>query len=370
MGTPFVTPYATHVMLSRFLWSRRRTGQVGFDERGIALDGALLVPRAQVREAYVVMGGRVHPAVRVRRKGLLPPLDIHLSTVEEGRLALRALGFDGAQAVLDVSVTSPRLGDPRVETRLGFAFLLTLLALFPLLIAIFNTSYQVGMGILAAWGLALAFEIVLLLTPGKLSIGGDGLLFSWFGRKRFLAYRDVLVVHTMQTSVMWNGPVVGVQLVLPDKAVQIVMPEGAETYERIAEAVDAWWRREGSVRNALVHRGSHDARAWLRLLRGIGARATVGYRTATMADELWRTVEDDAAPSDARAGAAAALARALGDDGRARLRAAARKTAQPKLRIAIELAAQGGAEEKDDEALIEALSEIEALPAVAVTRAS
>ncbi len=320
MGTPFVTPYATHVMLSRFLWSRRRTGQVGFDEWGIALDGALLVPRAQVREAYVVMGGRVHPAVRVRRKGLLPPLDIHLSTVEEGRLALRALGFDGAQAVLDVSVTSPRLGDPRVETRLGFAFLLTLLALFPLLIAIFNTPYQVGMGILAVWGLALAFEIVLLPTPGKLPIGGDGLLFSWFGRKRFLAYRDVLVVHTMQTSVMWNGPVVESSSSSPDKAVQIVMPEGAETYERIAEVADAWWRREGSVRNALVHRGSHDAWAWLRPPAGHWrAPATVGYRTATMADDaVGGTVEDDAAPSDARAGVAAALARALGDDGRAR----------------------------------------------------
>lgn len=369
MGTPFASPYATHVEKSLALWRSRLTGRVRMDEQGIWLEDALLVPRDHVREAYIVLGGRLNPAVRVRRKGLRASIDIHLSTVEEGRLALRALGFDGAQAILDVSVTSPRLGDPRVETRLGAAFWLTLLALVPLLVAIFKTPYGVGMGILAVWGSVLAFEIALLLTPGKLSIGGDGLLFSWFGRTRFLAYRDVLVVHTMQSSVMWNGPVVGVQLVLAHKTVQIVMPEGAETYERIAEAVDAWWQRDGSVRTALVHRGPHDARAWLRLLRGIGARATVGYRNATMADELWRTVEDDAAPSDARAGAAAALGRALGDDGRARLRAAARKTAQPKLRIAIEVAAQGGTDEKDDEALIEALSEIEALPPAPVTRA-
>lgn len=168
------------------------------------------------------------------------------------------------------------------------------------------------------------------------------------------------MVNTVHSGWEPTGPVEGVLLSFADRTpLRLTVPDGAAVYERIAEAVDAWWQQDGSVRTALVQKGPHDARAWLRLLRGLGARATVGYRDATIADELWRTVEDAAASPDARAGAAAALTRSLGDEGRARLRDAARKTAQPKLRIAIEAAA---CDRDDDRALLEALAEIEASP--------
>ena len=65
-----------------------------------------------------------------------------------------------------------------------------------------------------------------------------------------------------------------------------------------------------------------------------------GFRIASVpVERLWRVVEDPRADREARTGAAIALAPALHDDERARLRAVADGCAEPRLRIALATAA-------------------------------
>jgi len=352
----YVSPTPAFVEIG--LWPARRTleGPLRVDERGLWIAGEMLVSRELVKDAYLVDAHRRHPSVRLRRHGLRSSIDIEVSTVEEGRAVLQALGHDGAQAALTISMTWPRLGDPRLEKWINVAFGLMTSTILPLAAALSLVGRDHLLPLLFAWLSLFVLAIGILILPGKIIIGADGLLFSWCGRKRFLPYHDIWMVNKVYPSLFQETPPVGVQLYLSDgRVLQLRMSDGAETYERIAEAVNAWWGRDDALRTALVQRGPHDARAWLRALRSIGARASVGYRNATLADDLWRVVEDSAAPPDARAGAAAALGASLGAEGRGRLRDAARKTVQPKLRIAIEAAASA----VEDKALVEALSEVE-----------
>jgi hypothetical protein len=66
---------------------------------------------------------------------------------------------------------------------------------------------------------------------------------------------------------------------------------------------------------------------------------------------LLRVATDAAAPAATRAGAALALAPAMGDDDRARLRVASETCADPRLRVALLRVAEGAPPEDVDEAV-------------------
>jgi hypothetical protein len=69
----------------------------------------------------------------------------------------------------------------------------------------------------------------------------------------------------------------------------------------------------------------------------LGACEHGGYRAAAIPRErLWAVVESPAADPSAREGAALALSASLDADERARLAALALKTAQPRLRVALD----------------------------------
>lgn len=136
VGTPFVSQRSVRVEVRQGLRKRVLVGQVGADRRGIWVQGELIVRQTQVKDAYLVGTDTSEPAVRVRRKGLRSPIDIDVPTVEEGRAILRGLGWDGAQAVLAVLRTEPRLGYPGLETALQVVFWSALLAIFPILLGI------------------------------------------------------------------------------------------------------------------------------------------------------------------------------------------------------------------------------------------
>jgi hypothetical protein len=87
-----------------------------------------------------------------------------------------------------------------------------------------------------------------------------------------------------------------------------------------------------------------DGAGWLRELDAVQVGAEGSYRQAVVSDEvLWRVVQDASLDEKTRAGAAVALRKVLGDEGRARLRVVAEATASPRLRVALE-AASGGAD--------------------------
>lgn len=357
-----MTRFATidAALVRRVAWIRReQEGKVEADERGLSFDGALILPRPSVADGFVEPRADAFPLVHLRRRGLRPAVVIRVRDIEKGRALLRAMGLGGSQQALSHRVSGPSVGLPPVLRRFMLAAFLVGLSFFPVAFACVALSLaQVAMTSFAVWLAAMAGFGAAALTPTRLVIGGDGLRFSWLGRSRFIAYADILVVNMAWAweSGAWQQR--GVQITLVDGEV-VSLPVrggGAPIYERISEAVEAWWRRDGALETALVQRGPRDARGWLRALRSIGARATADYRSASMADDLWRIVEDVAAPADARAGAAIALRGALGDEGRARLRRTADATAMPRLRIAIEAAAS---EREDEEALVAALAEVE-----------
>src|SRR5262249_42759231 len=143
---------------------------------------------------------------------------------------------------------------------------------------------------------------------------------SWCGASRFIPYIDIRVVYGMVNNPVWKQPWVnpheGVHIFLTNgESLKMWSDESDVMYHLIAEAVGGWWRRDGSGKAAVVQRGPRDPEGWLKVLQSVGARAVTDYRNASMSEELWRIVEDVAAPADARAGAAVALGRSLGEDG-------------------------------------------------------
>src|SRR5262249_28225525 len=110
--------------------------------------------------------------------------------------------------------------------------------------------------------------------------------------------------------------------------------------ERIREAREAYRTGGAEADAALLKRGDREVSAWVSMLRTIGAGANADMRTAPVPRErLFRIVEDPASPAIDRAAAAVALGADLDEDGRRRLADAAHATAAPKLRVAIEKAA-------------------------------
>jgi hypothetical protein len=98
--------------------------------------------------------------------------------------------------------------------------------------------------------------------------------------------------------------------------------------------------------------------AWREALGAMRAQAD-SYRSATLGrDDLLAVVESPAAPLERRLGAALALAPTSDDEGRSRIRAAARACADPLMRVALEKLADG---DDDDAALEEALQAEQAM---------
>ena len=127
--------------------------------------------------------------------------------------------------------------------------------------------------------------------------------------------------------------------------------------QRIRDIVDLDKRAAHADDEALLlARGDLAMRDWIGRLKAIGVGATATLRTAAvMPEQLWRVASDAAQPPIARAAAAVALAPSLDAAGRVRLADLAKSTAAPKLRVALEHAA----EDADEDTLEKALSEME-----------
>ena len=181
-------------------------------------------------------------------------------------------------------------------------------------------------------------------------------------------------IQTYVDSSFWmsNSRWRGVELVLRSGAsvrFPIVQGRSLDTgqmtliLERMRQAKESHDRGDATSEAALLERHERDIPAWIAALRAIGTGANQDHRTAPVEPEkLWRIVEDPAATPTARAGAAVALSAAIDEGGKRRLSAAAEAVAAPRLRIALDAATKG-----DDEALREAMSEVEEEARVRVT---
>ncbi|MCL2778481.1 MAG: hypothetical protein FWD73_10795 [Polyangiaceae bacterium] len=197
----------------------------------------------------------------------------------------------------------------------------------------------------------LAFVVPLLILgilPTWIEVGVDGIMIRWLWRRLFVPIAQIDDVSTEDHRI--------VLLHLTSGCTEKIHASWRTSVALVARINDILLsRRSLDTREdllAMVNRGMQTSEQWLAALTKL--RDThEGYRDVAIRDEdLWPLVENPAAPEDARAAAAMVLRRSLDDSGKARLRIAAEATLSPKLRVALDAAADS------DEKVFEALRDM------------
>lgn len=273
---------------------------------------------------------------------------------EEGEALMRALGVDATRRRAEFRGSSP------VYQTQGRALLAAFLAMFlagtvaAFLDRIIGTeafSFPIVMSVLA-----------LLLVPSRIAIGIDGVLVRWLFLRRFHPFSNVRALYRIgdrgigidlsdgtraevYTSMARNGQLGAGTIAEHREAVLARMESALRAHRSLDDA--------STVAEALA-RGDRTGGDWLADLVKLRAGGT-DYRTAALRDEdLWTLLESPSATEDARAAAALVLRRSLDDEGRARIRVAAEATASPRLRVALDRAADAA----EDAAVEEAVADL------------
>jgi hypothetical protein len=308
--------------------------------------GGRFHPRAEI-----VTGSLLHAPHRViLHRRLRRPLVLDTAGTRQGRALLRALGLDASQRVADFLVHSPLLA--RSGSLLGVVAGLVFLGVVALARAdgMALGPFSIGGGALTvAWALGL-------LAPARVRVGTDGIGVRWLWSRRFLRFDEMAEIERFGR---WWAPVARAPHVV---GLRVALHSGKDVRlpvtlfglgqlrlelltERILQALGSFRRGDAEAAAHLLRRGDRSVGAWVRALRSLGSGANVDARTAPVPrDRLLRIVEDPGLPPVDRAAAAVALGAELDADGRARLRLAAAASALPRLRVAIETAADGAAE--------------------------
>jgi hypothetical protein len=306
----------------------RKPHRVQADERGLSIDGVMYVERAAIESAYCVADGSgTDYAVHVEGRSARRACTVYVDSKPKGDALLAALRADSASAAGHFRALPPWAKHMRWLVILLTAspwVLINLLRLIP------------------AWGLSLIgalYAVILLptLLPQRVDVGHDGVFLRWLGNKRFIPFSAIDIATSSK---------LGVDLFLRgDKHVEIrlTQKDGAAAAQvnallaRIKEGIAMHSGLGRADEEAFLARQARDLDTWMRDMRALGAAEVSGYRAAAIPrDRLWAVVENPAADASAREGAALALSASLDAEDRARLAQLAQKTAQPRLRIALE----------------------------------
>jgi hypothetical protein len=333
-----------------YVWARNpcaaeRLARAVADQRGLLIDGRVVLDAASVRGAWLETRRDEPPIVHVRgRKGLRPRrVSLVVRNVERGRALLQALEVDPTRVAAHYWALARPLGDAR-----AFARAATLLGL---VLALGVVIGQRAPAALALSVMALLVAFIGACIPTRVVVGADGVLLRWLGGNRFVAWASVEAIED------YDG---GVVLALEGgRWITLAMPAEHERYhperhgmlERMRVAWRAHARQPAEDPAAqMVRRAGGHTREWVRAVRRVVGPER-GYRSAAVPPEqLWRIVEGSCIDRATRTGAALALAPTLDDAGRQRMQAAASGCAEPKLQLALRTAAtEVGARGPDDE---------------------
>jgi hypothetical protein len=334
---------------------RRRRGVVIVDKHAVVVDhggGEIRVQRerlvaAQIRARECIVelhlvGGDV---LRVR----VPALD-------DARRLARATGLDASRSALRVPLGASAFLDRPFSShifRLAFLVTFILARAAPTRLSAAVVALSVFVTMLLALGRAL-------LSATELVIGADGVTVRGFLRERFIAYDRLLGLDAPAPRVPGVG-VIALRLV-DGTAVALTTRDlsadaRVELLARFEEASRAW--RPGGVdtvvENRLARRG-RPVEQWRASLRQ-ALESAEGYREEPLTREaLLRVLASPAAAAERRIGAALALTPERHAGAQESVLAAALACANPRLRIALEQAAEG---DLDEAALDEAIADEE-----------
>jgi hypothetical protein len=345
------------MFLAFALWRRKPFAKYDPVRVSITADtlkfGSIEIPRAEITGAQLLSMPGKAPVVRVSVK-LRPATDIIVRDEKEAHTLLRALGFDPSQT------TATFLGGSLAAVRYRWMFFLVI----PVVMAMaFATKAFPWLGPMVG-PLVLLSILPIMLWPLSLTVGVDGILLRWMWVREFIPTKSISLVSRFDES-SGRSRLRGILLQLDDgRAVKIPIRTDREgealaiVETRIDEVVALAKSGAHVADDALLFaRGDLPFRDWIARLRALGMGATAQLRVApVMPERLWRVALDPVAPAPARAAAAVALSSSLDEGGRARLAEAAKTTAAPQLRVALETAARGAS----DEEMEQALSELEA----------
>lgn len=336
-------PKPRHAFVRRLLPRLLRTLEphaIVADERGVFLDGRLVVPRRGITSAEAHDDGT---AV------------LHVSGRRSYTIALADRGAaQQVVAVLGIGTVARHRALPPWAKHLRW--LAVLLTTSPwVLINVMRLFPMWTIGLIAGLYALVALPMVL---PQTVEIGEDGVLFSWLRKRRFIPYDRI--------QNQWTTPF-GVAIELEDmRVVEIRLTQKAdgETTRandialRIADARSEHALHARIEDQVFLARGARSLDDWLRDMRAVGTGEAGAYRTASVPRErLWKILESPSADPSAREGAAIALHASLDDEERARLAAIAAKSASPRLRLAFDAVATAD----DDAPLRIALEEAESI---------
>jgi hypothetical protein len=336
------------------------TGALFAGEHSVRFAGRMIASRRSLRAGFLIPTWARPPLVRLERRWPHRPIELQVRDEPSGRALLHALGFDVSQVVASFTFGSRARADPRIGA-VGSLMLLLMLLSFMMMAA---TSSSPGPRLLLCAIVSIAALIgwaVLIWMPTRVVVGADGVLVSWFWRKRFIGYSDVRAVRPFgsgshQGVALWLA--LGPPLKLPLKPKLTSQLSDQETdlvTQRIQQAIAIFHQKRHERDVALPERGPRSLEEWIRLLRAAGSGANADHRTAPIPfEELFRIVEDPGAAPAERARAAVAIGGGLDDSGRARLRIAAEATAAPEIRALLELSA----EEADEAQIAQAFARV------------
>jgi hypothetical protein len=328
-------------------WTRRwrqERGDLRADETGLWRGSELVVGRADVRHGHVLrLGDRVY----VRLGRMLRNIDVEVSDEAEAESLLAAMRLDAARSVAQYPMTHGTWRGSLVRAVLGVSPML----LVPVLGILGGFPLQLFLATLFAS--CIGTVLYALNQMLRVSVGADGVrVRHLLQRARFVPFsaiedavtdgRDITLRLAGGEELVMHHPAgrSSKRLAFTDRA-----DEGRKLVERIKAQVEAH-RSSTAADPATFARSGRETAQWVREVVS-AADVNASYRTpAVPPDELWRIVEDAAAPATARAGAAVALRGALDEEGRVRLRATADACAAPKLRVALETVASGDDEEE------------------------
>jgi hypothetical protein len=347
LGAPFIALGG----LGWFLTSRwnvlgkRRPARVRADAEGVRVGGELVARRSDITDAFVLPSPGHAPLVRFLGKGRRVLCDVEVTSEAEGKELLRAAELDVTKRAVTFHGASPMY-----QTRAGPW--LVALAMIVAMVAWLFVSKLLGIV-----PLPLPVLIPLLaLVPTRIRVGADGVATSWLGMfRKFFSYAEMTDVHPTENGVelaLRSGKKARIATTPArpgNSALSLASREAL--LARLQEGREAFAQHRDAEASALVARGSRAIDEWLTALRELGS---AGYRDAALPREtLWRIAEDPTADPTARAGAAVALRSKLDDAERTRLRDAAEATVAPRIRVALEAAA-----EDDDDRVAAALKEL------------
>jgi len=169
----------------------------------------------------------------------------------------------------------------------------------------------------------------------SLEIGSDAIVFVYQGRRRMIPLRDVVDVRVLDDAVVLD---------LEDGSTRRFDVHGEGLAEGVRRRVASALADMGAAggKESFFARGERSFAEWVARMRGLLDRGT-GFREVRLdRDDTLRVLEDPDASPEARVGAALAVASAEP----ARVRVVAETCASPKLRVALEAAADGEVEEE------------------------